>query len=187
MSTPDHELWEQAGQLLLRAERLLAHSVEGLREGERRRRRDRDRLALEVEQLLTPLEALSSGLARVIEELAQDRQDNRLQRWQGQLQQLLTPLDSGTQSLKDLLVQLDQPLRHELEAVPGGMREVRRQEQLQQLLLLRQKQVLQLQSEVSALQAELFSRESGPAPGAGDEPAPADGGAFQGSTPSIFS
>ena len=195
------DLWQQTSPQLLRAERLLAHCLEALQEARRQRRRDRDRVALELELLLPTVEALTTCLSGVIEELAQDRQDNRLQRWQGQLQQLLTPLDSGTRLLRELLVQLDQPLADEIGADPGATRAQRQQQQLQQLLALRQKQVLQLQAEVSALQAQLFRQGAGPAPdgagadagaeggGDGGANAGAEGGADQGqgSTPSIFS
>jgi chromosome segregation ATPase len=154
-------------QLLLRAERLLEHSIAGLHEQESRRRRDRDQVGFALEQLLQPLEQLSGGLSRMIEEMAQHRQDNRLQRWQGQLQQLLTPLDASQQELRELVVLLDQPLEQPLERLqaqseqsPTDLRsragEQQKRLQLVQLLALRQKQMGQLQSEVVALQRQLF-------------------------------
>lgn len=150
-------------QLLLRAERLLEHSIAGLHEQESRRRRDRDQVGFALEQLLQPLEQLSGGLSRMIEEMAQHRQDNRLQRWQGQLQQLLTPLDVSQQELRELVVLLDQPLdqlQDQSEQSPTELRsragEQQKRLQLVQLLALRQKQMGQLQSEVVALQRQLF-------------------------------
>lgn len=150
-------------QLLLRAERLLEHSIAGLHEQESRRRRDRDQVGFALEQLLQPLEQLSGGLSRMIEEMAQHRQDNRLQRWQGQLQQLLTPLDVSQQELRELVVLLDQPLdqlQTQSEKSPTDLRsragEQQKRLQLVQLLALRQKQMGQLQSEVVALQRQLF-------------------------------
>lgn len=150
-------------QLLLRAERLLVHSIAGLHEQESRRRRDRDQVGFALEQLLQPLEQLSGGLSRMIEEMAQHRQDNRLQRWQGQLQQLLTPLDVSQQELRELFVLLDQPLdqlQTQSEKSPTDLRsragEQQKRLQLVQLLALRQKQMGQLQSEVVALQRQLF-------------------------------
>jgi chromosome segregation ATPase len=150
-------------QLLLRAERLLEHSIAGLHEQESRRRRDRDQVGFALEQLLQPLEQLSGGLSRMIEEMAQHRQDNRLQRWQGQLQQLLTPLDVSQQELRELVVLLDQPLdqlQTQSEQSPTDLRshagEQQKRLQLVQLLALRQKQMGQLQSEVVALQRQLF-------------------------------
>ena len=150
-------------QLLLRAERLLEHSIAGLHEQESRRRRDRDQVGFALEQLLQPLEKLSGGLSRMIEEMAQHRQDNRLQRWQGQLQQLLTPLDVSQQELRELVVLLDQPLdqlQTQSEKSPTDLRsragEQQKRLQLVQLLALRQKQMGQLQSEVVALQRQLF-------------------------------
>lgn len=150
-------------QLLLRAERLLEHSIAGLHEQESRRRRDRDQVGFALEQLLQPLEQLSGGLSRMIEEMAQHRQDNRLQRWQGQLQQLLAPLDVSQQELRELVVLLDQPLdqlQDQSEQSPTELRsragEQQKRLQLVQLLALRQKQMGQLQSEVVALQRQLF-------------------------------
>lgn len=176
------DLWDQTAEQLLRAERLLAHSLAGLEQAEAARRHDRERVALEVEHLLLNLNTLSQGLTTVIEELARDRQDNRLQRWQGQLQQLLTPLDHSGQALRELIAMLDGPLeRSSNGASPRSTPEQQRQ-QLQELLALRQKQIVLLQAEVSELQqqgASSSSQQPSPEPGT-VAPAP------QPTTPSIF-
>ncbi len=173
-------LWHQTAEQLLRAERLLQHSVNSLDQAAVGRRRERDRIALELEQLLNPLAALSQGLTRLIEEMAGGRQDNRLQRWQGQLQQLLSPLDLGMQMLEELVIQLDQPP----DQPSDDPRDHQKRQQLQQLLALRQKQVTQMQAEVRSLQQQLFAATSQEQPAA-DAPQGPDGDAI--GTPSIFS
>lgn len=159
MSSSSSPLWQHTADQLLRAERLLQHSLNGLEQESAHRRQERDRIALELEQMLTPLDALSDGLTRLIDDMARDRQDNRLQRWQGQLQQLLSPLDQGMQLLRELVVQLDHPLQPAVNGDPQPGRaspDAQQHQQLALLLALRQKQVLQLQSEVQTLQEQLF-------------------------------
>ena len=177
-------LWHQTAEQLLRAERLLQHSVNSLDQAALGRRRERDRIALELEQLLNPLADLSQGLTRLIEEMAGGRQDNRLQRWQGQLQQLLSPLDLGRQMLEELVIQLDQPLDHLPDQPSRDSRDHQKRQQLQQLVALRQKQVMQMQAEVRSLQQQLFAATSQERP-AVDAPQGPEGDAI--STPSIFS
>ena len=199
MTGPGPAVHPPLDQLLLRAERLLEHSIAGLHGQESCRRRDRDQVCFALEQLQQPLEELSGGLSRMIEDMAQHRQDNRLQRWQGQLQQLLSPLDASQQELRALVVLLDQPLEQPLERLqrpaepdPAALRsrasDQQKRQQLVQLLALRQKQMGQLQSEVAQLQRQLFESQqrlnqlqaSAPAL----DPSP---GEDQGRVPSIFS
>lgn len=183
---PNAELWSATEQALLRAERLLAHGVEAVRQQQRLRRQDRDQIAFELEQLLQPLEGLSAALVAVIEEMAQHRQDNRLQRWQGQLQQQLDPLDEELLRLREQLALLDQPLGHEQPAGgAAGQRQRQKQQQLVDLLAHRQKQVMALQLERSALQLQLFEAEQRLAAFQSTDPSAEAGG--QPSTPSIFS
>jgi small-conductance mechanosensitive channel len=191
MSTaPSSEPWPQTEQALLRAERLLAHGLEGIRREQQLRRSDHDRIAFELEQLLPPLEGLSAALVEVIEAMAQARQDNQLQRWQGQLQQQLDPLDEGLRLLREQLVLLDQPLAHE-QPEASSRRERQKQQQLVQLLAHRQKQVMALQAERSALRVQLFECEQRlVALAAGHEVGDLEASAGfpdQTSTPSIFS
>jgi hypothetical protein len=183
---PNAELWPATEQALLRAERLLAHGVDAVRQQQRLRRLDRNQIAFELEQLLQPLEGLSVALVAVLEEMAQHRQDNRLQRWQGQLQQQLEPLDEELLRLREQLVLLDQPLPQEQPADgAAGQRQRQKQQQLVSLLAHRQKQVMALQLERSALQLQLFEAEQRLAAfGELDQPAEAGD---QPSTPSIFS
>jgi hypothetical protein len=185
-AAPNAELWTATEQQLLRAERLLAHGVDAVRQQQLLRRQDRDQIAFELQQLLLPLEGLSAALVAVIEEMAQHRQDNRLQRWQGRLQQQLDPLDEELQRLREQVVLLDQPLEHEQsQASAAAQRERRKQQQLVELLGHRQKQVMALQLERRALQLQLFEAEQQLAAlrGADQTPATDD----QPSTPSIFS
>lgn len=171
-------------QHLIRAERLISHCLNGLEQAEQRRRHARERLGFELEQFLLPLDRISGGLSGVIESMAADRQDNRLQRWQGQLQQLLTPLDSGLQVLRDLLLMLDSGS----EPAPGDTSNItktpqqQKNQQLLQLLLLRQKQILLLEAQLDELRQQVFSLQESPDsnPGVKLE-------AAQPSTPSIFS
>ena len=183
------QLWPANQQALTRAERLLAHCLEGLRRQRQQRRADRDRLALDVEQVLQPLDQLNAGLVAVIEAMAADRQDNRLQRWQGELQRLLDPLDSGMQGLRELLIVLDEPLASppvddSLEAASERRADQQRQ-QLLQLLAQRQKQVLQLQSELATLQLQVF--QSSPADNAAEDAPDSAPATDQSGSPSIFS
>lgn len=203
MSDPLSPHWQRTSAAIARAERLLTHAVEAVEQERRQRRHDRDALAFELEQLLLPLDSLAAGLVAVIEGMARDRQDNRLQRWQGQLQQLLDPLDSALQQCRDELTCLDQPLQV-APGTPGpgtdgslttpkqqqGQQQQRTQQQSQQLaqlLALRQQQVLELQAECRELQRQLFAQEAllhgGPQ---GLSASLGDGEIPQPSTPSIF-
>ena len=181
------QLWPAHQQALTRAEHLLAHCLQGLRHQHRQRRVDRDRLALDVELLLHPLEQLSSGLVEVIEAMAAHRQDNRLQRWQGQLQRLLDPLDSGMQGLRELLTVLDEPLvtlkADDPAFAAAEARTDQQRQQLLQLLAQRQKQVLEFQAEVTTLQKQLFQLSSVDA----DTARPANDLSDQSGRPNIFS
>jgi len=189
-AAPTPELWPHTEQALLRAERLLAHGLEGIRREHMLRRSDRDRIAFELEQLLPSLEGLSAALVEVIEAMAQARQDNQLQRWQGQLQQQLDPLDEGLRLLREQLVLLDQPLAHE-QPDASSRRERQKHQQLVQLLAHRQKQVIALQAERSALRAQLFAAEqrlaSFAATQEADDPDASPVSSDQTITPSIFS
>jgi hypothetical protein len=142
--------------LLLRAERLLERSVQQIEQVAELHQQQKSRLALELERILAPLQQLNQGLAAVIEAMARERQDNRSQHWQGQLQDLLTPLDSAVLLLQEVLIQLELPSEalaagREVQPGRGGQRL-----QFQQLLALRQRQVLELQAEVQALRMKLF-------------------------------
>jgi hypothetical protein len=194
-AAPTPELWQHTEQALLRAERLLAHGLEGIRREQQLRRSDRDRIAFELEQLIPPLEGLSAALVEVIEAMTQARQDNQLLRWQGQLQQQLDPLDEGLRLLREQLVLLDQPLAHDqsdaLRDDVSCRRERQKQQQLVQLLAHRQRQVMALQAERSALRAQLFAADQRLASLAAgqeaDDPDVTAGSPDQTITPSIFS
>lgn len=153
----DHPQWHLAEQEFSRAERLLEAACLQLQEHGEQNQQERARVGLELEQALEPLQQLVAGLGLVIEAMAQERQDNRIQRWQGELQQLLLPVDEAQLQLQQVLLQLEMPLA---EAWQGkDLREARpmiQQLQLQQLLAQRQRQVQQLQAEVRQLRGELF-------------------------------
>ena len=153
-----HALWPQIETQLLRAELLLERSIHQLDQGASRQQQQKAGIALGLEQILSPLQKHGAGLADVIESMAADRQDNRSQRWQGQLQELLIPIDSVTMQLQELLLQLEStaPLAPS-ETQQKSNREPGHRLQLQQLLALRQRQVLQLQAEVKALRQQLFN------------------------------
>lgn len=159
MNTSTNDLWLNANNQFLRAERLLEHCLLKLNKSEAERQQGLNKVAFELEQLLPPLIQLNEGIEIIITEMSVDRQDNRLQRWQGQLQQLLTPLDNGKQNLQELVEKLDQSINSGKNLSNNSIplqREERKRNQLQELLALRQKQVLQLQAEVSELQKQLF-------------------------------
>lgn len=188
MSTPSPDLWSIADQEMTRAERLLQHSLRGIEQERQARRADRERIALELERQISAIQTLTQGLVDLIASMESDRHDNRSRRWQGQLVQLLAPLDSGLEHLRDLLVRLDQPLTtssHDLQE----QRQHQQREQLQQLLSRRQQQVIKLEAEVQDLRCQLFAQSSLP----GDPEAFAaansatDTNSAQTSTPSIFS
>ena len=153
----DHPQWHRAEQEFSRAERLLEAACLQLQEHGEQNQQERARVGLELEQALEPLQQLVAGLGLVIEAMAQERQDNRIQRWQGALQQLLLPVDEAQLQLQQVLLQLEMPLA---EAWQGkDLREARpmiQRLQLQQLLAQRQRQVQQLQAEVRQLRGELF-------------------------------
>jgi len=159
MNTSTNDLWLNANKQFLRAERLLEHCLLKLNKAEVERQQGLNKVAFELEQLLPTLTQLNEGIEIIITEMSVDRQDNRLQRWQGQLQQLLTPLDNGKQNLEELVEKLDQSINSgenlNNNSIPYQRKE-RERNQLQELLALRQKQVLQLQAEVNELQKQLF-------------------------------
>ena len=176
-----HPLWPQAEAELIRAERLLQRSLLQLESEGGRQQQQRARIGLELERILAPLQRLSAGLGGLIEAMAADRQDNRSQRWQGQLQELLLPLDAACLQLQELLVQLDQPAQVPAANGEGaGGREAVQRLQLQQLLALRQRQVLQQQAELAELRRQLFAQapalseapEDGNASAAAEAPGP---------------
>ena len=159
MNTSTNDLWLNANNQFLRAERLLEHCLLKLNKSEAERQQGLNKVAFELEQLLLPLIQLNEGIETIITEMSVDRQDNRLQRWQGQLQQLLSPLDNGKQNLQELVEKLDQSINSGKNLSNNSIplqREERKRNQLQELLALRQKQVLQLQAEVNELQKQLF-------------------------------
>jgi len=192
-STPadltDHPQWQRAEREFSRAERLLEAACLQLQEHGEQNQQERARVGLELEQALAPLQQHCDGLGLVIEAMAQERQDNRIQRWQGELQQLLLPVDEAQLQLQQVLLQLEMPLA---EAWQGkDLREARpmiQRLQLHQLLAQRQRQVQQLQAEVRQLRGELFLALSNQseladgsgADGAGSAPASSD------AIPSIF-
>jgi hypothetical protein len=184
----DHPQWQRVEQEFSRAERLLEAACLKLQEHGEQNQQERARVGLELEQALAPLQQLCAGLGQVIEAMAQERQDNRIQRWQGELQQLLLPVDEAQLQLQQVILQLEMPLAQAWQGKP--LRESRpmiQKLQLQQLLAQRQRQVQQLQAEVRQLRGELFlalSSQSVLADGGGADAAatePSD------AIPSIFS
>jgi hypothetical protein len=186
----DHPQWHRAEQEFSRAERLLEAACLQLQEHGEQNQQERARVGLELEQALEPLQQLVAGLGLVIEAMAQERQDNRTQRWQGELQQLLLPADEAQLQLQQVLLQLELPLA---EAWQGkdlrGARPTAEKLQVHQLLAHRQRQVHQLQAEVRELRGDLFqalSRQPVLADGSGAD----DAGSLaapRDATPSIFS
>ena len=156
MSSLPSDLWDATDRELGRAERLLHHSLERIDRERQSRRADRERLALELERMITDLETLSSGLTELITSMGGDRQDNRSRRWQGQLLQLLSPVDIGLEQLRDLLTWLDQDLEP-AEQDPQAQRRVQQQNQMKLLLNRRQQQVIKLEAEVQELRSRLFA------------------------------
>ena len=152
-----HPIWQSTERELLRAERLIERSVEQLEAHEDRQRHERARLGLEIERALQPLQALSAGLSVMIEAMAEIRQDNRIQRWQGELQALLVPVDEAELQLQELLLQLEQPGADPWQGQDlSRARPAIQRQQLQQLLARRQRQVQQLQAEVRELRSQLW-------------------------------
>ena len=156
MSSLPSELWDATDRELGRAERLLHHSLERIDREQQSRRADRERLALDLERMITDLETLSSGLTELITSMDGERQDNRSRRWQGQLLQLLSPIDSGLEQLRDLLTWLDQDLEPATQD-PQGQRRVQQQSQMKLLLNRRQQQLIKLEAEVQELRSRLFA------------------------------
>ena len=191
MSMPSPDLWLIADQEMTRAERLLQHSLQRIEWERQERQTDRERIALEIERQIGGLTGLAQGLADLISSMDTDRHDNRSRRWQGQLEQLLAPLDSGLEHLRNLLVLLDQPLPAAV-STPQEQRQQRQQqqrEQLQQLLSRRQQQVIKLEAEVQDLRCQLFAQstlkgDSGPV---AEADLAAEASTDHTSTPSIFS
>ena len=191
MSMPSPDLWLIADQEMTRAERLLQHSLQRIEWERQERQTDRERIALEIERQIGGLTGLAQGLANLISSMDTDRHDNRSRRWQGQLEQLLAPLDSGLEHLRNLLVLLDQPLPAAV-STPQEQRQQRQQqqrEQLQQLLSRRQQQVIKLEAEVQDLRCQLFAQstlkgDSGPV---AEADLAAEASTDHTSTPSIFS
>ena len=190
MNTSTNDLWLNANNQFLRAERLLEHCLLKLNKAEAERQQGLNKVAFELEQLLPTLTQLNEGIEIIITEMSADRQDNRLQRWQGQLQQLLTPLDNGKQNLQELVEKLDQSINSgenlNNNSIPYQRKE-RERNQLQELLALRQKQVLQLQAEVNELQKQLFESYENTSKENQNEPAhPVNQNISQIHTPKIF-
>ena len=155
-----HPLWPKTEAELLRAERLLQRSVQQLASEEHSQQQHLARVGLELERVLAPLQRLSSGLGGLIEAMAAERQDNLSQRWQGQLQELLLPLDEACLQLQELLVQLDHPSQLARMGEGSTGRDTVQRQKLQQLLALRQRQVLQHQAELTELRQRLFAQQS---------------------------
>ena len=191
MSTTSPELWADTEQALTRAERLLHHSLQRIEQEQAARRSERLAISRGLSRNLETLQHLAEGLAALIQAMEGDRQDNRSRRWQGQLELLLTPLDSGMEHLRDLITTLEQPLPRPL---PEGQDQhqddttapEQARQRLQELLQRRRTQVVKLEAEVQDLRRRLFQI-SAPAdqatPPAADVAAPHP----QSDVPSIFS
>lgn len=165
-----HPTWQEAERQLLRAERLVERSVERLQAREDSHRQERGRLGLDIERSLQPIQALSAGLSRMIEAMAEIRQDNRIQRWQGQLQELLTPVDEAELQLQELLLQLEQPGPDHWQGQDlSQARPAIQRLQLQQLLARRQRQVQELQAELRELRSQSWQADQ---PMVQESPAP---------------
>ena len=174
-------LWQSAEREFLRAERLIERAVEQLQHQAARHQQERARVGLELERALEPLQAFSAGVQQVIEAMAQDRQDNRIQRWQGELQSLLAPVDEAERLVQELLLQLEQPTPDHWEGKPfQESRPAIQRLQLQQLLAQRQRQVQQLQAEIRELRLRCWSA---PEPREDQTPEPE---AIANDLPSIF-
>ena len=151
----EHPLWQQAEGEFLRAERLLERSVEQIQRQDGAHEQERARVALELERAVAPIQALCTGLQSVIEEMAQDRQDNRLQQWQARLQTLLLDVDEAERWLQELMLQLEHPSPDRWQG--QNLQEARpaiQRYQLQQLLAQRQRRIQELQAEVKQLRLQ---------------------------------
>lgn len=153
-----HPLWQSTEREFLRAERLIEQAVERLQVQGVEHQQERARVGLELERALAPIQTLSAGLLKVIEAMALQRQDNRIQRWQGELQGLLTPVEEAERQLQELLLQLEQPTPDQWQGLPvAEARPAIQRLQLQQLLAQRQRQVQQLQAELRELRELCWS------------------------------
>ena len=156
-----HPLWHNTEREFLRAERLIERAVDQLQAQGMQHQQERARVGLELERALAPIQSLSAGLQQVIETMAQQRQENRLQRWQGQLQNLLIPVDEAELQLQELLLQLEQPTSEHWQGQPlAEARPAIQRLQLQQLLSQRQRQVQQLQAELKELRLRCWTLET---------------------------
>jgi len=182
-----HPLWHNTEREFLRAERLIERAVDQLQAQGLHHQQERARVGLELERALAPIQSLSAGLQQVIETMAQQRQENRLQRWQGELQNLLIPVDEAELQLQELLLQLEQPTPDHWQGQPlAEARPAIQRLQLQQLLSQRQRQVQQLQAELKELRLRCWTLEtSRPAGLPESQPDPTEAAAEPG-PPSIF-
>lgn len=182
-----HPLWQSTEREFLRAERLIGRAVDQLQAQGVQHQQERARVGLELERALAPIQSLSAGLQQVIETMAQQRQDNLIQRWQGELQGLLMPVDEAERQLQELLLQLEQPTPDHWQGQPlAEARPAIQRLQLQQLLSQRQRQVQQLQAELKELRLRCWTLETSRSPGLPEpQPAPQQGATEPG-TPSIF-
>jgi hypothetical protein len=156
----NEQLWQTTEQQLLRAERLIERAAGQLQHQNNQHQYERARIGLEIERVLVPLSALNSGMLQIIETMAKERQDSRIQSWQAKLQELLGPVDEAELQLQELLLQLESPSTNSLpEQNLTGNRPVIQRLQMQQLLAQRQRQVQQLQAELRELKAAKWSGE----------------------------
>jgi|GEM_PF-4809208 len=153
------ENWQAANAEMLRAERLLTHTLNSLELMQTQRYQDIDRLSFEVEQVLVVLEQINYELSIVIAEIYKERQNNYLQKILGKLQQLLSPLDLGINRLRELNLLIDTPwelTRAYSDKSQMQDNKTKKEVQLQQMLTLRQKQILKNQVELNDLRTKLF-------------------------------
>ena len=153
------ENWQAANAEMLRAERLLTHTLNSLELMQTQRYQDIDRLSFEVEQVLVVLEQINYELSIVIAEIYKERQNNYLQKILGKLQQLLSPLDLGINRLRELNLLIDTPwelTRAYSDKSQMQNNKTKKEVHLQQMLNLRQKQILKNQVELNDLRTKLF-------------------------------
>ena len=153
------ENWQAANAEMLRAERLLTHTLNSLELMQTQRYQDIDRLSFEVEQVLVVLEQINYELSIVIAEIYKERQNNYLQKILGKLQQLLSPLDLGINRLRELNLLIDTPwelTRAYSDKSQMQNNKTKKEVQLQQMLTLRQKEILKNQVELNDLRTKLF-------------------------------
>ena len=182
-----HPLWHNTEREFLRAERLIERAVDQLQAQGLHHQQERARVGLELERALAPIQSLSAGLQQVIETMAQQRQENRLQRWQGELQNLLMPVDEAELQLQELLLQLEQPTSEHWQGQPlAEARPAIQRLQLQQLLSQRQRQVQQLQAELKELRLRCWTLETSGSAGLPEPQSQPQQPAAEPATPSIF-